>query len=326
MMNQYPLWKYILVLLVVLVGSVYALPNLFGEDPAIQISGTRVISVDDGTLKTVEAALENKNITYKSIALDERGIIVRFDNTDVQLQAQNVLRESLDAAYVVALNLAPATPGWLQSINALPMYLGLDLRGGVHFLMEVDMNAAISQALERYKGDFRSILRENKVRYLNIDLEGSVAENTGHVLLKFRDAGARDEAKRILRNEFRELDFKDKEEGEYSYLLASLTDLEITETKRFALQQNITTLRNRVNELGVAEPVIQQQGLDRIVVQLPGVQDTARAKEILGATATLEFRMVEEEHSVQAALRGRVPPGTSLYRNPIWQPSGWDCC
>jgi len=320
MMNQYPLWKYILVILVVLVGGVYALPNLFGEDPAIQISGTRVIEVNQETLGRVEAILENKEINYKSIALDERGVLVRFNNTDVQLQAQDVLRSSLDNRYVVALNLAPATPAFLQSINALPMYLGLDLRGGVHFLMEVDMNAAISQSLERYKGDFRSLLRENKVRYLNIDLGGSVAENTGRVVLKFKNAGVRDQAQKVLREEFNVLKFNVREDEKYSYLEASLTEAEITETKRFAVQQNITTLRNRVNELGVAEPVIQQQGIDRIVVQLPGVQDTARAKEILGATATLEFRMVDEEHSAQAAVKGRIPPGTKLYKERTGEP------
>jgi len=320
MMNQYPLWKYILVILVVLVGSVYALPNLFGEDPAIQISGTRTVIVDQETLKKVEATLENKQIKYKSIVLDERGVLVRFDNTEVQLEAQDAIRNSFDAGHVVALNLAPATPNWLRSINALPMYLGLDLRGGVHFLMEVDMNAAISQSLERYKGDFRSMLRENKVRYLSIDVGGDVAEDSGYVVLKFRDEAVRSEATKILKDEFRELEFLNKEDEKYSYLQASLTDAEITETKRFAVQQNITTLRNRVNELGVAEPVIQQQGLDRIVVQLPGVQDTARAKEILGATATLEFRMVDEEHSAQAAVKGRIPPGTKLYKERGGEP------
>ncbi len=320
MMNQYPLWKYILVILVVLVGSVYALPNLFGEDPAIQISGTRTVTVDQETLKKVEATLENKQIKYKSIVLDDRGILARFENTEIQLEAQDVIRSSFDTGYVVALNLAPATPSWLRSINALPMYLGLDLRGGVHFLMEVDMNAAITQSLERYKGDFRSLLRENKVRYLNIDLDGDVAEDTGHVVLKFRDDAVRSDAKKVLRQEFRNLDFKDKDDEKYFYLQVSLAAAEITETKRFAVQQNIITLRNRVNELGVAEPVIQQQGLDRIVVQLPGVQDTARAKEILGATATLEFRMVEEEHSAQAAVKGRIPPGTKLYKERDGEP------
>jgi len=320
MMNQYPLWKYFLVILVVLVGGVYALPNLFGEDPAIQISGTRTVIVDQETLKKVEATLENKQIKYKSIVLDERGVLVRFDNTEVQLEAQDAIRNSFDAGHVVALNLAPATPNWLRSINASPMYLGLDLRGGVHFLMQVDMNAAISQSLERYKGDFRSMLRESKVRYLSIDVGGDVAEDTGYVVLKFRDETVRSEALEILSDEFPELEFLNKEDEKFSYLEASLTDAEITETKRFAVQQNITTLRNRVNELGVAEPVIQQQGLDRIVVQLPGVQDTARAKEILGATATLEFRMVEEEHSAQAAVKGRVPPGTTLYKERGGEP------
>jgi len=314
MINQYPLWKYLLIIIVLIAGGLYALPNLFGEDPAVQISATRSTTVDNDTLGRVEALLENKQVSYKSIVLDERGILIRFENTEVQLQAQDIIRDSLDTDYVVALNLAPATPAWLQSIDALPMYLGLDLRGGVHFLMEVDMNAAITQSLERYKGDFRAILRENKVRYLGINIEGDVAEGTGHVNLKFKNAEVLADAKKVLRKEFAELEFNEKSDEKYSYLLASLTEKEIIETRKFAIQQNITTLRNRVNELGVAEPVIQQQGVDRIVVQLPGVQDTARAKEILGATATLEFRMQDEENSAQAALKGRIPPGSRLYK------------
>ena len=314
MLNRYPLWKYIIICIVIVLGVLYALPNLYGEDPAVQVSATRSTEINNGSLGQIEGILENKNIPYKSIVLDERGVLVRFNNTEDQLKAQDAIREKFNRGYVVALNLAPSTPSWLRAINASPMYLGLDLRGGVHFLMEVDMNAALKQSLERYKGEFKSLLRVNKVRYLSVKLTGSVADGTGAVKLKFKNDEVRSKARRIIRKEFPKLVFTNQEDEKYAYLLVSISKQEQLETKRFAVQQNITTLRNRVNELGVAEPLIQQQGLDRIVVQLPGVQDTARAKEILGATATLEFRMVDEEHNAQAALKGRIPPGDKLYR------------
>ncbi len=313
MLNQYPLWKYLLILVVVVVGGIYALPNLYGEDPALQISATRGASADQSTVSRVEAILDEAGLKPKRIERDARGILVRFHNTEDQLKAQDLVRDALGQNYVVALNLAPATPEWLRALNAKPMYLGLDLRGGVHFLMEVDMEAAVKQALERYKSDARSLLRENKVRYLSIRLEQDADGGPGHLRLKFRDAAKRDQARKLLRKEFSGLQFREQEDERYAYLLVSLSPQEIAEVKKFALQQNITTLRNRVNELGVAEPLIQQQGVDRIVVQLPGVQDTARAKEILGATATLEFRMVDEEHSALSAVKGRVPPGSKLY-------------
>jgi len=320
MLNQYPLWKYILICIVLITGIIYASPNLFGDDPAIQISETRISKVDSGTMGKVEALLENNQIKVKSMVLDERGILIRMNDTESQLKAKDLIREKLGNAYVVALNLAPATPGWLRSMNALPMYLGLDLRGGVHFLMQVDMDAAITQSLERYKGDFRAMLRENKVRYLSIKLDGNVVEDAGFVKLKFKNDDVRTEARRVIKKEFPTLEMRDSNDEKYSYLSVNPSANEIKETKRFAVQQNITTLRNRVNELGVAEPVIQQQGIDRIVVQLPGVQDTAKAKEILGATATLEFRMVDEEHSAQAAVKGRIPPGTKLYKERNGEP------
>ncbi len=313
MLNQYPLWKYLLILAVVVVGGVYALPNLYGEDPALQISAGRGATVDQTTVSRVEAILDEAGLKPKRLEYGERGILVRFDNTEDQLKAQDVVRDKLGPGYVVALNLAPATPEWLRAINAKPMYLGLDLRGGVHFLMEVDMEAAVKQALERYKGDARSLLRENKIRYLSIRLEQDDGDGPGQLRLKFRDAAKRDQAEKLLSKEFSGLQFRSQQDERYYYLLISLTPQEIAEVKKFALQQNITTLRNRVNELGVAEPLIQQQGVDRIVVQLPGVQDTARAKEILGATATLEFRMVDEENSALSAVKGRVPPGSKLY-------------
>jgi len=314
MINQYPLWKYVLIIVVVIVGFIYALPNLYGEDPAVQISATRTAKVDTSTMAKVKAVLDQGNIKYDRMTLDPHGLIVRFANTEIQLQAKDLILDTLDTKqYVVALNLAPATPGFLTSLGALPMYLGLDLRGGVHFLMQVDMDAAIKQSLERYMGDFRSLFRENKVRYLGAEVAGEISEGTGFVRMKFKTAEIRDQAYQVARKEFVELSYSNEQDDKYYYLKIALKPEEIQSTKKLALQQNIVTLRNRVNELGVAEPVIQQQGLERIVVQLPGVQDTARAKEILGKTATLEFRMVDEEHNARAAEKGRVPPGAKLY-------------
>ena len=307
-MNQYPLWKYLLILILVIGGCLYALPNLYGEDPAIQVSPKRAVTVDKATQSKVAQLLKAASLPYKSSSLDEHGLLVRFDTTDIQLKAQDTIKNGLGNDYVVALNLAPATPAWLSAIKAAPMYLGLDLRGGVHFLMEVDQEAAIKQAEERYVGDLRSLLRDKKLRYL------TVARTDKAVEAKFRSAEERNQAHSLVHEEFRTLLLSDEErEGEY-YLLASISEPEQNDIRKFALQQNITTLRNRVNELGVAEPIIQQQGEDRIVVQLPGVQDTARAKEILGATATLEFRLVDETHAAQDALDGRVPIGAKLYK------------
>ncbi len=319
-MNRYPLWKYLLIIVVVVVGVIYALPNLYGEDQAVQVSATRTSKVDAKTLDTVKALLEQDKVPFKRATLDERGLLVRLPDTETQLKAYDVVREALGKQYTVALNLAPKTPHWLTSINALPMYLGLDLRGGVHFLMEVDTEAAVTQALDRYRSDFRTLFRQEKVRYLTIEMKDAGTDN-GRVVVKFRDAAERDAARQAVRKEFSNLVLKDYEEGGDVYLSAQLSPQEIRDTKRFAVQQNITTLRNRVNELGVAEPVIQQQGEDRVVVQLPGVQDTARAKDILGATATLEFRMVDEQHNAQqAASSGHTPPGDRLYHERNGQP------
>ncbi|MDH5229156.1 MAG: protein translocase subunit SecD [Gammaproteobacteria bacterium] len=314
-MNRYPLWKYLIIIFVIAIGALYALPNLYGEDPAVQVSAPpRGAKIDTQVMKKVEALLERRGIEAKSMSLTERGLLVRFKNTESQIQAQDEIRDLLSSrGYITALNLAPSTPEWLSDLGALPMYLGLDLRGGVHFLMEVDMDAAIAASIERYRGDFRSLMRDNKIRYLSVSNEGSVTEGNAHVEVRFRDADKRELARKLLRKEFPDLVYTEAQDEKYFYLRGAISENEIRETQKFALQQNITTLRNRVNELGVAEPVIQQQGVDRIVVQLPGVQDTARAKEILGATATLEFRMVAEEHSAAAAAKGRIPPGTKLY-------------
>jgi preprotein translocase subunit SecD len=313
-MNQYSIWRYLLILAVLLVGVIYALPNLYGEDPALQISGTRSGTVDSSVAGTVTAALKTANIPVKSIESGESRLLIRFNNTEAQIKAVDFVKSVLGTDYVVALNLAPATPEWLSKVNALPMYLGLDLRGGVHFLLEVDMDAAVDLAIERYTGELRTILREAKIRYASIRAEGA------GVRMLFRSASDRDKAHDVIRKESPTLQLEDFDEGERIGLLASPNEQETRDIRQFALQQNILTLRNRVNELGVAEPVIQQQGTQRIVVQLPGVQDTAQAKRILGATATLEYRAVDIEHDVAQAVAGKVPAGSRLYRERNGEP------
>ncbi|MFA7633596.1 MAG: hypothetical protein WCX90_08095 [Thiohalomonadaceae bacterium] len=314
-MNRFPLWKNLLIAIIVLLGFIYALPNLYGDDPSIQILASRAGKVDMTTLERVEKLLHEHNLPPKRAELHEQTLLLRFTGTDPQLKAYELLRDNFDSNnYSVALNLAPATPSWLQALNAAPMYLGLDLRGGVHFLMQVDMQAAGEQALERYVSDWRTLLREKKVRYLTI------ASIDGSIEARFRDVSERDQAQKIVREEYRDLLLESSERDGVFLLQAQMDEKEMREFKKTALQQNIITLRNRVNELGVAEPVIQQQGDERIVVQLPGVQDTARAKDILGATATLEYRLVDEEHSVSDAVAGRVPPSARLYYDRKGEP------
>lgn len=306
-MNRYPLWKHMLILVTIIIGVLYFLPNLYGEDPSLQISATRGGHIDVATQSVVQGALQRAGIKSKGMELANSRLLVRFTGTDAQLKAQDVVKESLGSDYVVALNLAPSTPHWLRDIDARPMYLGLDLRGGVHFLMEVDMKAAIQQAEERYVSDVRTLLRHDKIRYVGVE------RFQQGVRIRFRDTAERDAARTKIDHEFPTLQLTDEDKGQEYFLVAALSPKEIRQTKDFALQQNITTLRNRVNELGVAEPVIQQQGQSRIVVELPGVQDTARAKEILGATATLEYRLVDTQHDVQKAVAGQVPAGSKLY-------------
>ncbi len=316
-MNRYPLWKYVLIALVLLVGVIYALPNLYSEDPALQISASRGAKVDSAVEDKVNLALSQAHLTAKAVQLGAKNLLVRFTDTETQLKAQDAVQRELGDDYVVALNLAATTPGWLRAIGAKPMYLGLDLRGGVHFLMEVDMDAVMKQTAERYVEDLRTALRKERIHYTDIARQG---EGVG-VAVKFKSAGERDAAHTALLKQFPELVITDKDEDGSAGLVAVLNKQQLDETRKFALQQNITTLRNRVNELGVAEPVIQQQGDSRIVVELPGVQDTARAKEILGATATLEFRMVDQEHNAADAAAGHVPIGSRLYHdrkgNPV---------
>jgi preprotein translocase subunit SecD len=315
-MNQYAWWKYLIIGLVTVIGLVYALPNLFGEDPAVQISTARTdVLVDQALHERVVQTLEGDNIAYQGVELnvDEGRLLVRFGDTETQLQAADVLRQALGRDYVVALNLAPSTPGFMRSLGLNPMYLGLDLRGGVHFLMEVDMQAVLRQAEESYGDEIRTLLRNARIRYLTVDRPDS-----GGVQVTLRDAAEQAKAQDMIAENLPNLQIRGTADNG---LQLTLNDQEIQEKQSFALQQNLTTLRNRVNELGVAEPIIQRQGSNRIVVQLPGVQDTARAKDILGATATLEFRLVAEDQDPYAAqTRGRAPVGTRLYQERSGQP------
>ena len=306
MLNQYPLWKYILLVVVLFFASIYALPNLYGEDPAVQI-GHRTKSLTEEDKLVIEQAINAKDLTLKSIELSQGHVLARFNDTETQLIAAEALKEALGKQYLIALNLAPATPDWLRALNAAPMYLGLDLRGGVHFLMEVDMVAAIKRLEESLLSDIRTTLREEKIRY-----RGVRRDDQG-LHISFRELGHMQQAAEKLPRDFRELEFSENEST--LTINAKLTEVAIRNEKKSALQQNIITLRNRVNELGVAEPVIQQQGSSRIVVQLPGIQDTAGAKKILGATATLEFRMAAGTRSdwLDAEQSGRTPLNSILY-------------
>jgi len=307
--NQYPAWKYILLVLVTVVATLYAMPNIFGDDPAVQISPVKSIQFDDNTVTQVNGILQNAKLEVKSSEFENGKFLIRFKNTEDQLKAKSLLKEALGRTAVVALNLAPATPAWLSAIGGKPMYLGLDLRGGVHFLMDVDMEAAIKKGYERSIDEVKAALREEKVRYRSVEVENNHLEV---VLRKSEDLQA---ASTLLQKNFGDrFLIVENNETAAPKLVLTLTAQAIAETQKYALQQNITTLRNRINELGVAEPVIQQQGDRRIVVQLPGVQDTARAKEILGATATLEFRLVDEKGDPERAEKlGFAPNGSQLY-------------
>jgi preprotein translocase subunit SecD len=306
MLNQYPLWKYIALAVALVLGTIYALPNVFGEDPAVQVSHrTQSLAQDD--LLSIEQTLAGSDITVKSSEIIDGKALIRLDDENAQLKAKDILTSSLGKRYLIALNLAPATPDWLRMLNAAPMYLGLDLRGGVHFLMEVDMAAAIRRLEEGLLSDIRSQLRGEKIRY-----RGVTRDDSG-LHIRFRNTDDIYQAVDILEKQFRELAFEVDEKD--LAINAKLTEVAIRDEKRSALKQNILTLRNRVNELGVAEPVIQQQGDSRIVVQLPGIQDTAGAKKILGATATLEFRLTEGTRTdwEEAERTGRIPLNALLY-------------
>ncbi|EKK7714675.1 protein translocase subunit SecD [Cronobacter dublinensis] len=312
MLNRYPLWKYLMLVAVLLVGLLYALPNLYGEDPAVQITGARGVAASDQTLVQVQNTLQKEKISAKSVALEEGAILARFDSTDTQLRAREALMSTLGDQFVVALNLAPATPRWLTTISAEPMKLGLDLRGGVHFLMEVDMQTALSKLQEQNMDGMRSDLREKGLNWTNV----RKAENYG-MTIQFRDGDTRDAAVSYLTARHRDMVISSQ--GDNS-LRAVPSDERLREAREYAVQQNINILRNRVNQLGVAEPLVQRQGTDRIVVELPGIQDTARAKEILGATATLEFRLVNNSVDPSAIAAGRIPGDSEVKMTREGQP------
>jgi preprotein translocase subunit SecD len=306
-MNRYPSWKYALIGITLLVAFIYTLPNFFGEVPAVQLSPVRAAEkVDTALLGRAEAALKSANVGYDGAELSGNTVRLRFASTDVQIKAKDVLQTALGDGYTVALNLVSASPHWLSTINALPMYLGLDLRGGVHFMLEVDMKAALEKAAIRYQNDFRAELRGSRIRYGRIVREGNA------VTVYFATRDQRDAAIDKLSTSFTDLNFTPVNQDDGFALTARLKPEAVKRVQDFALQQNITTLRNRVNELGVAEPVIQQQGANRVVVQLPGVQDTAKAKDILGRTATLEIRMVDEQADPVQLSQGQAPFGTDI--------------
>ncbi|MCW8929010.1 MAG: protein translocase subunit SecD [Gammaproteobacteria bacterium] len=310
MLNHYPLWKYILIALVIMVAAFYALPNLYGEDPALQVAGSaRGVEVDDKTLSRISKKFEGEGVQYRSAKLSSTGLLFRFKTEEDREKAKKIAETELGDDYAVALNRATATPQWLLDMNAQPMYLGLDLRGGIYFLMQVDMEAAVLKSVNTYVSDSRTILRKAKTRYL-----GSKRVDND-VVIRFKTAELRDKGLEILKREMRDISFNEKEDGKTFMLQGRLSEAKLKELKLFALKQNITTLRKRIDEKfhGLVEPIIQQQGEDRIVIQLPGIQDTAGAKDILGATATLEYRAVDEEHTVEQALSGRVPAGSRIY-------------
>ncbi len=316
-MNRYPIWVYVTVASAMLLGLLYTLPNFFGESPAVQVSSARAtIKVDSAIQARVEDALKKAGIAYSGLFLDTSGVKVRLADTDTQLKAKDALVQAMNpdpanASYTVALNLLSASPAWLTAMRALPMYLGLDLRGGVHFLLQVDMKAALTKRLESLSGDIRTQLRDKTIRHTGIARDGQV------ITVRFRDTETRAKARKLIEEQLPDLLLAESQaDGEFR-ITATIKPEAQKRTQELAIKQNITTLHNRINELGVAEPIIQQQGADRVVVQLPGVQDTAKAKEILGRTATLEIRMVDEDNmnptALTAAASGQIPFGDEFY-------------
>jgi preprotein translocase subunit SecD len=320
-MNRYPLWKNLMIAIVLIVGLIYTLPNFYGEVPAVQVSsGKATVKIDAAMEARIARVLEEAGIAQTGIFSDANSVRARFADTDTQLQAKDAIEQALnpdaaDPTYVVALNLLSASPNWLTSLHALPMYLGLDLRGGVHFLLQVDMDAALTKRIDAIGGDLRTLLRDEKVRHAGIRRVGNSVE------IRFRDAAERDAARAAIAQSTNDLQLEDRDDSDTPRLLGTLSAQAVKTLQEFALKQNISTLNNRINELGVAEPVIQQQGADRIVVQLPGVQDVANAKDILGRTATLEIRLVDDAPGrLDEALAGQVPFGTELYTERGGQP------
>ena len=314
-MNRYPVWKYAIIVVALLVGILYTLPNFFGEAPAVQVSSAKAtVKVDAAVLARVQAALDEAGVTTDLIGLEGTSVRARFDTPDTQLKAKDAIQKALvpdasDPMYIVALNLVSRSPAWLTAITAAPMYLGLDLRGGVHFMLQVDMQAALTKKAESYAGDIRTVLRDKNIRH------GGISRNGQNIDIRVRDEAMQTAARNLIADEFADLQTTSVADGSEFKLIATIKPEALRRVQDQALKQNITTLHNRINELGVAEPVIQQQGLDRIVVQLPGVQDTAKAKDILGRTATLEVRMVDEGTDARAAEMGAgpVPFGDEKY-------------
>ena len=314
-MNRYAIWKYVVLAIALFVGAFYTLPNFFGESPAVQISAAKATAkVDLGVQERVESALKAAGLTPELLALEGGSLKVRFDSTDTQIKAKDAIQQALvpdvnDPSYVVALNLLARSPAWLSAMYAAPMYLGLDLRGGVHFMLQVDMPAALNKKAESLAGDIRSTLREKNVRHSGISRDGQKIE------VRFRDMPTLESAQRVIQEQFADLQMTASPDGAEFKLIATINPVASRRVQEQAIKQNITTLHNRINELGVAEPVIQQQGTDRIVVQLPGVQDTAKAKDILGRTATLEIRMVDDSAEARSAESGNgvVPFGTERF-------------
>lgn len=307
-MNQYPLWKYLLILAIIVPGFLYAVPNLYGEQPGVQIAGKRDYDADTAVLSRAEDALKEAGIEWTRSTVTPEGVRIQFADPDTQLNAKAAVQRELGENYTVALTLLPATPSWLRAIGGVPMYLGLDLRGGVHFLMEVDIDQAVAETESGYVSGVRSSLREAGIRYLNIRQQAG-----GGIEIKLKNESDRADSRQVIAEQFPDLVMSDVERDGEPFLVANIRQEQVAEEHRLALQQNMKALRNRIDELGVAEPVVQQQGDRRIVVQLPGVQDTARAKEIIGRTATLEIKMVDHEHDLTSAIQGSVPPGSSLY-------------
>jgi len=307
-LNRYPWWKNTLIILILLVGVIYALPNLYGEDPAVQIIGDRGAPVNDALSNQVKQVLDNNHFAYKEVQLSNNRILVRLKSADNQLQAKDAVKEALGDNYIVALNLAPATPAWLTALGATPIKLGLDLRGGVHFLMEVDIDSAVKKREESYVDELRGQLRNQKLRYTNISLL-----RQGGIAIVSRDEQTRTDISNYLKANFPQLTYTEATPTADNYVInAQLTSNEQKDASDYVMDQSLTTLRNRVNELGVAEALVQRQGSNRIIVQLPGVQDTARAKEIIGKIATLQFLMADSDVDVQSALNGSLPLGTKI--------------
>ncbi len=314
-LNRFPLWKNLLVVAVIVIGLIFALPNIYGDAPAVQVSADTGQPLEETALQRVTGILDSRDISHSVAFLEEGRVTVRFPDVEEQLRSVDLLREQLGETFVVALTLAPRTPAFLRKLGLEPMSLGLDLRGGVHFMYEVDMDAAVTQALERYETDFRTLLREAGIRYKAVQRDGE------SVRVTLDTEADRDAAAAVILEADRELDVTRRAVGDDFELVYRMTEEQVQQRQDFAIEQNTITLRNRVNELGVSEPVVQRQGADRIVVQLPGVQDPAQAERVLGATATLEFRLVDEgNNAFEAAERGRAPIGSSLYRDRNGQP------